>query len=79
MRELPAGSGRRCYVIGDGDGPASRLADEMEAAQLGLARHLLDRAERAAGDPEPVDVDLLALVARLSRALGDALRMAEGD
>ncbi|MER7107863.1 hypothetical protein [Streptomyces sp. NPDC000229] len=80
VRELPwaGGDGKRCYVIGDGDGPVSRLADEMEAARLDMARHLLGRAERTLKGAQPADADLLALVAQLSRALDDVLRMVEG-
>ncbi|MDN3293110.1 hypothetical protein QWM81_03415 [Streptomyces ficellus] len=76
VRELPwtGVDGKRCYVIGDGDGPVSRLADDIEAAQIGLARHLLGRAERA----QPQDNDLLALIAQLADAVGGALRVTEG-
>lgn len=33
--------GRPCYVIGDGTGPVSRVADAVESVQLGMAGELL--------------------------------------
>ncbi|ORT58491.1 hypothetical protein [Streptomyces sp. CB03238] len=83
VRELPwsGAEGKRSYVIGDGDGdgPVSRLADEREAALLGLARHVLGRAERTLAGSRAADTELLGLVAHLTDALGDALRIIEGD
>jgi hypothetical protein len=33
--------GKPTYVVGDGTGPVSRLADEIEGLQLGMADELL--------------------------------------
>ncbi|OKJ99733.1 hypothetical protein AMK26_27435 [Streptomyces sp. CB03234] len=72
VREVPGygGEGRRCYVIGDGDGPVSRLVNEMEAARL-------EPTEGALDGPESTYAELVALVAQLAHALDDVLRIAE--
>lgn len=68
--------GKRAYVIADParPGPVSRRADAVEATQLemaavllGHARHLVDEAGTA---------ELRYLVAELTRALTDTLRIA---
>jgi len=48
VRLLPwAGpEGKPCYLAGDGAGFLSRLADNQEAAQLGLAGELIDEAQQ---------------------------------
>ncbi|MET9801458.1 hypothetical protein [Streptomyces sp. NPDC006368] len=79
VRQLPwtGPQGKRSYVIGDGDGPVSRLADEMEYTQLARARHLLGRAEVVLRRPGPPDIELRALAVDLAAALGDVLAIAE--
>lgn len=49
--------GKPCYLIGDGTGRLSRLADQIEAVQLGLARQILERAhDTLTGErPSPED------------------------
>lgn len=40
-----------CYLIGDGDGYVSRIADQVEGVQLGMAGSLLDHtAELLSGE-----------------------------
>lgn len=70
--------GRPCYLSTDGAGPMSRLADRIELVQLGLAGRLLDRAQDVPAEAEPaVATELGLLVAPLTRALRDALLIAE--
>ncbi|MFF4604501.1 hypothetical protein ACFY12_17460 [Streptomyces sp. NPDC001339] len=47
LRRLPwtGEDGRPCYLSTDGDGPLSRLADRIEAAQLGPSDRLLGRTQ----------------------------------
>ncbi|MGX1757560.1 hypothetical protein ACWIG5_11735 [Streptomyces lydicus] len=69
--------GKPCYLIGDGDGPVSRLADEMEATQLGMGAALLGHARAMLDDRQVSDGELRFLVERLIEALRDLLRIAE--
>jgi hypothetical protein len=48
-RLLPWSSpdGKPCYLTGDGNGYVSRLADEIETAQLASAAELIEEAHRA--------------------------------
>ncbi|MCW8099026.1 hypothetical protein [Streptomyces tauricus] len=79
LRLLPwAGpEGKPCYLsTNDGDGFMSRLADRIEADQLDKASELLKHAvqviEHQTGDFD----ELPLLVAQLTAALGDLLRVA---
>ncbi|WSQ09355.1 hypothetical protein OG604_17135 [Streptomyces sp. NBC_01231] len=79
VRLLPwAGpEGKRCYVVGDGTGRVSRLADEAERVQLGMAADLLGHATEllAARD---VSIGELHYLARcLAESLRDVSRVAE--
>ncbi|MFD7231324.1 hypothetical protein [Streptomyces sp. NPDC059881] len=67
--------GKPCYVIGDGHGPVSRLADQIEAVQLGLAGQLLDQVQSPLDEPDVTPVELHTLVTHLSEALSDVLRI----
>lgn len=51
-RLLPWSSpeGKPCFVLGDGSGYVSRLADEVEAAHLGLAAERIEEARRVLED-----------------------------
>ncbi|WP_030744613.1 hypothetical protein [Streptomyces sp. NRRL F-5135] len=79
LRLLPwAGpEGRPCYLSADEqDSYMSRLADHIEAMQLGMASELLEHALHALDD-EPSDVgELSLLAAQLAGALRDVLRVA---
>ncbi|WP_072487444.1 hypothetical protein OH786_21000 [Streptomyces atratus] len=79
IRLLPwAGAdGKPCYLSTDGTGPLSRLADRIEFAQLGLAGQLLDQAQEALSDPALHASELWLLIAKLTDALRDTLRVAE--
>ncbi len=79
VRLLPwtGSGGQPCLLISDGDGPVSRIADRVEAAQLGLAGRLLGRAQEAIATPELSISELGVLAAQLTEALHDALLIAE--
>ncbi|GAA1350182.1 hypothetical protein [Streptomyces beijiangensis] len=79
-RRLPwtGPEGKPCYVLGDGTGPLSRVADQIEAVQLGLARNLVTHALGTLDDPEVEYADLQTLAAHLTEALHDALLIAAG-
>jgi hypothetical protein len=73
LRLLPwtGPEGKPCYLsTDDQDGYMSRLADNVEAVQLGTATELLEQASDALADR---DVDP-AVVERLARELVGALR-----
>ncbi|OKH99805.1 hypothetical protein A6A06_22305 [Streptomyces sp. CB02923] len=69
--------GKQCLLSTDGDGPVSRLADEMEAAQLDMGTELLDHAGAMLGEPDASAGELRFLANRLVEALHDALRVAD--
>lgn len=70
-------AGRPCYLVGDGTGYLSRVADTMEAAQLDMADELLDHAADMLGDCWVTAAQLHFLAARLAEALRDVRRVAE--
>ncbi|WP_329121025.1 hypothetical protein [Streptomyces sp. NBC_01465] len=78
-RRLPwtGPEGKPCYVVGDGTGPLSHVADQIEAVQLGLARHLLTHALETLDDPKAEYADLRTLATQLAEALHDALLVAD--
>ncbi|MGW3008949.1 hypothetical protein ACWC9R_08920 [Streptomyces sp. NPDC001219] len=65
LRLLPwAGAdGKPCYLVGDGTGYLSRIADDTESAQLDVASELLDQAARVLAEFAwtPGEIHLLAL------------------
>ncbi|MDG4859316.1 hypothetical protein P8605_14300 [Streptomyces sp. T-3] len=69
--------GQPCYLIGAGEGYISRVADQIEDAQLGMGAELAEHASRVLQDPEVEDQDLRNLVGRLRESLCEALRVAE--
>jgi hypothetical protein len=75
----PGTEGKRCYLVADqdGDGPVSRLADEMEAVQLRAGSELLGHAGVMVDDQKVGVGELRFLVKCLCEALRDALRVAE--
>ncbi|MGW1716723.1 ATP-binding protein [Streptomyces sp. NPDC002156] len=79
MRLLPwtGSEGQPCLLISDGDGPVSRIADRVEAVQLGLADRLLGRAQELIASPESSTSELGSLTVQLTDALRDALLIAE--
>ncbi|MFE7540504.1 hypothetical protein [Streptomyces platensis] len=78
-RLLPWSSpdGKPCFLVGDGTGYVSRLADEMEEAQLDAAAELGEEAHRilAGRAWTPGEIHLLAL--ELATSLADVRRIAE--
>ncbi|MFE9443850.1 hypothetical protein ACFYO2_33820 [Streptomyces sp. NPDC006602] len=79
LRLLPwAGpDGKPCFLsTDDGDGPMSRLADNMESVQLGRATELVDQASDMLADADPDSDDLRLLAKALTGALRDTLRVA---
>ncbi|MEE1767638.1 hypothetical protein PUR34_05470 [Streptomyces sp. JV185] len=64
--------GKPCYVVGDGTGRVSRLADNIESAQLGMALELLDHAD----DHQVTSAQLRYVLARMAEVLRDVHRIA---
>ncbi len=68
--------GNPCYLIGDGTGYVSRVADNVEAVQLGMADELLRHAVDLTGDPKATAPQLRFLAARMTESLRDVIRVA---
>ncbi|MGW3566533.1 hypothetical protein ACWDSL_22125 [Streptomyces sp. NPDC000941] len=74
----PDSAGKRCYLVtDDGNSRLSRLADEMEAAQLTAGVELLGHAGEMLRAHKVSEGELRFLVKSLREALTDALRVAE--
>ncbi|MGX1549184.1 hypothetical protein [Streptomyces adustus] len=69
--------GKRCYLLGDGTGYLSRVADAMETMQLAMADELLAHAADMLTDHQATSAQLRFLSARLTEALRDVHRIAE--
>ncbi|MGH3117672.1 MAG: hypothetical protein ACRDP3_11850 [Streptomyces sp.] len=69
--------GKPCYLIGDGDGAVSRVADDVEDAQLDMAAELLDHAADMLADDRATAPQLHFLAARMSESLHQTCRIAE--
>ena len=79
LRLLPwAGpDGKPCYLSADDQGGyVSRLADHIEAFQLGLASQLLEHSHQVLDDDTEDPEELNHLAAQLTSALRDVLRVA---
>lgn len=69
--------GQPCYLsTDDHDSYMSRLADNTESVQLGMAAELLEHAREVLGDSDSDPQELRLLTAGLTGALGDTLRVA---
>lgn len=70
--------GDPCYLVTDdtGTGRVSRLADDIEAVQLGMADDLLGHAVDLLGDRKATAPQLRYLAACLAEALHDVHRIA---
>lgn len=68
--------GKQCYLVGDGAGHVSRLADNIESVQLGMAGQLLDHAADILADRRAAAPQLRFLLARMSESLTDVHRIA---
>ncbi|RSS53242.1 hypothetical protein [Streptomyces sp. WAC01280] len=70
--------GKPCFLsTDDTNGHLSRLADNTEAIQLGLATQLLEHASEDLSNGEADPEELRALATDLTEALRDTLRVAE--
>ncbi|MCZ0989124.1 hypothetical protein [Streptomyces diastatochromogenes] len=79
LRLLPwtGPEGNPCYLnTDDRGGYMSRLADNIEAVQLGTAAELLEHASDTLDDQNQGLEDLRRLAQELTRALRDVLRVA---
>lgn len=79
MRLLPwTGEGGKPAYLSSGDEGSfvSRLADNLESVQLGMAENLLGHVDKMVTDRTPSEVELLSIVSTMSQALRDALRVA---
>ncbi|MGV9287607.1 hypothetical protein [Streptomyces sp. NPDC003719] len=79
LRLLPwsGPEGKPCYLsTDDRDGYMSRLADNIEALQLGTAADLLDEVSETLGDENAALEDMRRLAQELTGALRDVLRVA---
>jgi hypothetical protein len=79
LRLLPwsGPEGKPCYLSTDGRGGyMSRLADNIEAVQLGAAVELLDEASETLDDEDADLEDVRRLAQELTRTLRDVLRVA---
>ncbi|MEV7196379.1 hypothetical protein AB0N81_31955 [Streptomyces sp. NPDC093510] len=68
--------GNPCYLIGDGTGPVSHIADNIESIQLGMADALLGHAADLADDPTTTAPQLRFLADRMAESLRDVTRIA---
>ncbi|GAA2396091.1 hypothetical protein GCM10010255_29460 [Streptomyces coeruleofuscus] len=69
--------GRPCYLVGDGAGYVSRLADDIEAVQLDMADGLLGHAAALLAERRVTSAELRYLALRLTESLRDVKRVAE--
>ncbi|WP_329306938.1 hypothetical protein OG322_24710 [Streptomyces sp. NBC_01260] len=69
--------GKPCYVIGDGTGYVSRMADGIEGVQLGMAGDLIGHATSLLADRKVTRVELHFLASRLTESLREVKRVAE--
>ncbi|WP_217142673.1 hypothetical protein [Streptomyces sp. AC627_RSS907] len=79
LRLLPwsGPEGKPCYLsTDDRGGYMSRLADNIEAVQLGTAAELMDQASETLDDEDADAEDLRRLAQELTGALRDVLRVA---
>ncbi|MFE7961049.1 hypothetical protein [Streptomyces sp. NPDC057413] len=79
LRLLPwsGPEGKPCYLsTDDRGGYMSRLADNIEAVQLGTAAQLLEAASETLGDKDASLEELRVLAKELTGALRDVLRVA---
>ncbi|MFF9685364.1 hypothetical protein [Streptomyces sp. NPDC014623] len=79
VRLLPwtTADGKPCYLLGDGAGTVSRIADRVESAQLSMAGDLLGHAADLLADRRSTGAQVHYLACRLAESLGDVRRVAE--
>ncbi|MFH9808811.1 hypothetical protein ACH4NO_10810 [Streptomyces olivaceus] len=79
LRLLPwsGTDGKPCYLsTDDSGGYMSRLADNIEAVQLGMAAELVEQVSAVLGDRDAGSEDVRRMLTELTRALRDVLRVA---
>ncbi|MEE1807260.1 hypothetical protein PUR32_13760 [Streptomyces sp. BE133] len=78
VRLLPwvGAEGKPCYLAGDGTGFLSRLADNLEATQLGLAGDLIEEAQDVLEERAWTPGELQLLSVQLTEALASVHRIA---
>jgi hypothetical protein len=78
-RHLPwtGPEGKPAYLLTDGTGPLSRLADAVDTAQLDMAGQLLCHAADLLDDPRATPDQLRYLLTCMYAALTDVHRIAE--
>ncbi|MFE3886374.1 hypothetical protein ACWIG5_05565 [Streptomyces lydicus] len=69
--------GKPCFLVSDGTGYVSRVADAMEAAQMALAAELLTEAQRVLAGRAWTSGELHLLTAELAESLAEVRRVAE--
>jgi hypothetical protein len=69
--------GKPCYLLGDGTGRVTRLADQIEGVQLGMAGDLLGHAAELLAERDTTSAELHFLASRLTESLRDVKRVAE--
>jgi len=78
LRLLPwEEDGKPCYLSSDGDGIISRVADDIEAVQLDMAREVVKAALPILHNPLSPHGELRYAGLRLSECLVDAIRVAD--
>ncbi|MET9394303.1 hypothetical protein ABZY20_28520 [Streptomyces sp. NPDC006624] len=69
--------GKPCYLVGDGTGHVSRLADEIEDVHLGMADDLLGHADALLAERRVTHAELHYLALRLTECLRAVTRVAD--
>ncbi|RXS69554.1 hypothetical protein EST92_25465 [Streptomyces sp. TM32] len=69
--------GKPCFLVGDGAGYVSRIADQMEEEQLSSADDLIDEARQLLADRTWTPGELHLLAVELTASLADVRRVAE--
>lgn len=79
FRLLPwtGAEGKPSYVLGDGTGYVSRMADGIESVQLSMAGDLLGHAAELLADQSLTGPELHFLASRLSESLREVKAVAE--
>lgn len=69
--------GKPCYLSSDGNGYLTRVADNIESVQLGMAGDLLDHVGELLTDGKATPDQLRFALACMSQALRDTKRIAD--
>ncbi|MFG2125876.1 hypothetical protein [Streptomyces sp. NPDC048710] len=79
LRLLPwsTESGKPCFLSSDSGSVLARLADQMEAIQLGMGGDVLKEARKVLENPLSTHAEIRYAGVRLAESLRDVLRVAE--